>query len=805
MRAGVAAYRRRTGRAIFLATTALALILPAALAYAAAKAPSGPKLDTHVSPNAQMLLEADTLVYNNDGQTITAQGHVRIDYDGIRMTADRVVYDRKNSRMKAYGTVEIVDRQGNKTYAKEIDVTDDFAEGFAKSLRLETTDKTYFGATSAERKGGDLTIFNQGVYTACAPCENKPGRPPIWRVKAQKVIWNGKEKTIRFEHANFELFGMPIATLPYFTIPDHTEKRASGFLVPSFKYSNELGYGLSVPYYLALSPTYDLTVTGTGYTYQGFLGEAEWRQRFNSGSYMVKLAGIHQERPGKFDHNWLDSMVTDRGMVGTTGAFHVNPRWTFGWNVLLESDKDFSYTYNIDGFSKTVQDSQVFLTGLNDRNLFDLHFMKFQIQERTPSSNPNARDPMAPWVLPSFDYSYTPDEPVAGGQLNVSVNAQELSRSRQDVDAYAALPGYTPPPGGQNVRGIEGNTGRITAETEWKRSFTTSNGLVLTPLLDARADAIQADPNALSQSAISTAAGALGTTYDNSSQYYRAMATAGLEARWPILFNTPGSTQIVEPVAQLFVRPDAPYQNTLGIPNEDAQSLVFDASTLFDRDKFSGFDRIEGGTRANLGVRYLSNFANNWSANGLFGQSYQLAGANPFAAPDLVSVGAYSGLDTNVSDFVGSFGVNEGNSFSALASARFDKDDFSVRRTSLGAITNSGLMSLTARYSYIDAQPRYGFPNDRQEVSVGASARLSERWRVFAAGTYNLETDDFVNSSAGFAYSDECFTYSMTYSQNTTLAYTNGVLGPNDTTRRVGFYLSFRTLGDLGTKISSTQ
>ena len=48
----------------------------------------------------------------------------------------------------------------------------------------------------------------------------------------------------------------------------------------------------------------------------------------------------------------------------------------------------------------------------------------------------------------------------------------------------------------------------------------------------------------------------------------------------------------------------SPIADTLGIPNEDAQSFVFDATTLFERDKFSGYDRIEGGTRANVGFRY---------------------------------------------------------------------------------------------------------------------------------------------------------------------------------------------------------
>ena len=64
----------------------------------------------------------------------------------------------------------------------------------------------------------------------------------------------------------------------------------------------------------------------------------------------------------------------------------------------------------------------------------------------------------------------------------------------------------------------------------------------------------------------------------------------------------------IEPIAQIFARPDEEYAG--GLPNEDAQSFVFDATSLFDRDKFSGFDRVEGGTRANVGLRYTGSFDN---------------------------------------------------------------------------------------------------------------------------------------------------------------------------------------------------
>src|SRR5690606_20801404 len=181
--------------------------------------------------------------------------------------------------------------------------------------------------------------------------------------------------------------------------------------------------------------------------------------------------------------------------------------------------------------------------------------------------------------------------------------------------------------------------GRVTAEAEWKRSYMAPGGLMLTSILHARGDAIGVSYDGLSEEAIRRAALNNGVEADIRSSYYRAMATAGLEARWPVLFSTSSSTHVLEPMAQVFVRPDAPYGDVLGIPNEDAQNLVFDASNLFERDKFAGYDRIEGGIRANLGIRYSGAFANGWTANAIAGQSIHIAGTNPYASPDFVNVG----------------------------------------------------------------------------------------------------------------------------------------------------------------------
>jgi LPS-assembly protein len=787
--------------------TALACVL-ASLAVAGPAQAQSLGLDrANVSADAELLLEADTIIYDNDRNTITAEGGVRIDYDGHKLVAQRIVYHRATSRLVASGNVEVVDRQGTRIHTDEIDVTDDFRDAFVRTLRVETVDKTYFAADSAEREGGEVTTFNYGVYTACEPCREKPDKAPSWRVKAEKIIWNGKEKTVRFHNARFELFGLPIAYLPYFEIPDPTVKQKSGFLMAGYRHSEELGHGVRVPYYWALSPTFDVTFKPSWYSKQGFLGEAEWRQRFNSGWYSVTLAGISQKRPQEFYTTPLQAQrATDnekfRGMIGSKGEFKINPRWTFGWNVMVQTDKNFSHRYDIDGYSSYRRTNEIYLTGLNDRNYFDLRFQKFVVQEPTRDTDRvtgvdlNQRNDRQPWVLPTLDYSYTPDEPVMGGELNIDVNLRSLHRDRLDSRIYTGASGIVNDQ--RAVRGIEGSSTRLTTEAEWKRSFIAPGGLMLTPMLHGRADAIGVDYQGGSVAAINDFAARNGVAADMRSSYFRGMATAGLEARWPVLVATENSSHVFEPMAQVFARPDAPYGDTVGIPNEDAQSMVFDATNLFERDKFSGYDRIEGGVRANLGLRYSGSFANGWSSNALFGQSFHLAGTNPYASPDLVHVGAASGLETDRSDYVGMVGLSSPTGFSLAAGARFDEKTFDVRRTDVSAAYSSRPFSVSAVYSFIDAQPDYGFANDRHEVRGSASVRIHENWRIFGSGTYDLKSEVLTRRSIGFAYDDDCFAYSISMSE-----YQDPSNG--NKTRNFGFTVSLRTIGEFGSSTAQIE
>ncbi|WP_426231844.1 LPS-assembly protein LptD [Pararhizobium sp. DWP3-4] len=753
--------------AILLSGVALQALTPIAPAWA-----QETKIDSFnpkMPEDAKMLLSANELVYNKDAERVIVRGAVQINYGGYQMVAQQVEYSQKTGRIIATGEIELIEPGGNRVYADQMDVTDDFGNGFIERLRVETTDLTKLAAVTGERRNGEEMILNNAVYTACTPCATDPDHKSLWHVKAQRIVQNGKTHTIRMENAKFELFGRPILYLPVLEVPDQTIKRKSGFLFPKFGYTQKLGAGVSVPYYWAISPYMDATVTGTGLTRQGFLLQGEFRQRFENGEHILSMAGISQLNRSSFTGNTVDAQETNRGMIGSKAKFEINPRWTFGWDVLVQSDNNFAKTYELSTFDGTTFTNQVYLSGLGKRNSFDARAFYFDIQDADPDSIAENKQAVAQ-VL---DYSYTHPEPVFGGELTADINLTNVNRNREDE---FEIPGIV-----DRFRGLEGTYHRLTADLEWKRNFIVPGGLSLTPILAARGDLIgssMADP---------------GTGYtgdfNNDDAATRRMLTAGIDARYPILLTTDYSSHIIEPIAQIFARPNEEYAG--GLPNEDAQSFVFDATSLFDRDKFSGYDRIEGGTRANLGVRYTGALGNGYALRAIAGQSFHLGGVNSFATDDLVKAGANSGLETDRSDYVAMVGIDAPSGLTASFSSRFDERDLDLRRAD-ATLGYQGILWQTAvTYTSIQAQPLYGSIKDQDEIQTAAAYKFADYWSVFGSVTYDLNSNVVTRNGIGITYDDRDTIFSLVYKEERDSDQSVA----NDWS--IGARISFRTLGDI--------
>ena len=341
----------------------------------------------------------------------------------------------------------------------------------------------------------------------------------------------------------------------------------------------------------------------------------------------------------------------------------------------------------------------------------------------------SSRDPLADaTVYPIIDYDYILKNPIIGGEVSFNSNVMALS----------------------NADGTDSN--RLIVEANWRRQMIDGIGEVFTPFARIRGDLYGVNEFVDPETDLNSS-GALG----------RGVAVGGAEYRYPFIATTGSVAHVFEPIGQIIGRPDSVGIDQSEIPNEDAKSLVFDDTILFDIDKFSGYDRIETGTRANVGGRYTAQFANGAYIRAVAGESYQLAGQNPFDIN--------SGLGTRSSDYVTGLYIQAAKYLSLVGQARFNQDTFDLMRTDLGAAANVGPVDMSLTYAEVapDAvspdftttsttttTPTTTTPStnqQRQQEIVGKGAlSLTDTWALLGTLRYDLENAQTISDGVGIRY-----------------------------------------------------
>ncbi len=731
---------RAACKAICASLVAVALALPAAEPASAAssqtKSSSNSQLAVEqrkqlaktfqapkVKSSEPMLLQADQMIYDNDNGKITAKGNVELYFGDYTLLSDSLVYDRNANTLTAIGNVRIKDPDGAVITADHITLTDDFRDGFLDALQLVTKDDTRIVAQSASREAGNVTVFQKGWFTPCKICEDNPSKPPTWRIRAGKIVHRRDQALLTFNNVWFDFFGVPMVYVPWFQMADPTVKRKSGFLIPSYSHDSQLGNTVTVPYYFALSDHYDLTVTPMYTENAGTLIVGDWRQRMASGAFRVQLEGVWDPgfagSPQKGDF---------RGGIDTQGKFALDPYWSWGWDIIAATDDTFRRFYNLDSKIKTDRVDQVFLEGLHDRNYLSTRFYSTDSLLFTDEPFSDAT------VYPIIDYDYIVRNPIIGGEL--SFNSNVMVFSNQD-----------------NVR-----SDRLISEANWRRQMIDGIGEVYTPFFQLRGDLYNV--SGVSSNSLVGTEDLVGKDPDNGF-VARGNAIAGFEYRYPFVATTGSVTHVVEPIGQVIARPNS-VGNQEDIPNEDALSLVFDDTLLFDIDKFSGYDRIETGTRANVGFRYTAEFASGAYARAVFGQSYQLAGQNAYDTPFYST----SGLATDDSDFVGGLYVQAASFIGVSAQSRFDHDTFDVKRTDLGSSAHYGPIQASVNYADVAAEPGLAENQPRKEIRAGGTLALTTDWSLLGNIRYDLQTDQTITDGLGVRYQDDCFLLDLVYERS---------------------------------------
>jgi LPS-assembly protein len=765
--------------------------------------PKRPGADTGVSMprpgqpggDPQMLVRAAEINYDHANDRVAAVGNVQIYYSGATLEANRVIYDQRTKRLHAEGNVRLTEANGRVTMGEIINLSDDFRDGFVDSLRIETPDQTRMAATRADRTEGNITVLQGGVYTACEACADDPRKPPKWQVKAARIIHDQGEQMIYFEDARLEFFGVPLAYIPYMSTPDPTAKRKTGVLIPTFGTSSQYGAQVTIPYYWALAPNYDFTLTPKITTRQGPLVQGEWRHRLLNGAYTIRASGIFQLDPDAFgttpgNREW-------RGDINSTGQFRINDRWVYGWDGTVISDKSYYQDYGFYKYAsmdlmRSTPDyvaSQAYLQGRGERSFFDLRAMYFYGFTSVDDQR------QIPVVHPVLNHEYVFKQPVLGGELGIRSNLTSISRQGAAFEAITSAASFaglcsitSADPNARTannciLRGVPGTYTRASSELHWRSTIIDPVGQMWTPFASVRGDFASMD--------ITGDPGVSNFVTPGQNEVARFMPTAGVTYRYPFINVQSWGTQTIEPIAQLIVRPN---ETNIGmLPNEDAQSFMFDASNLFQVNKFSGWDRVEGGGRLNVGAQYTAQFNQGGYLNVLFGQSYHLFGLNSFDVASSTNTGLDSGLDKSRSDYVARV-VYQPNSQLTLSSRfRFDEEDLTTKRSEYEATFNYERWTTSIMYGYYAPQPEIGFLDTREGVTSTARFKVSPNWQTFGGVRYDLRANQLNETQIGMGYVDDCLilavNYITEYRYNTNDAHNHTVM----------LQFSLRTIGGTST------
>ena len=87
----------------------------------------------------------------------------------------------------------------------------------------------------------EITEFRKSNFTLCNYREND--KCPPWTIQSSEMLHDNKKKTIYYDNALIKFMIFQYFYAPKLSHPDPTVKRRSGFLVPSFEDTNNLGEG----------------------------------------------------------------------------------------------------------------------------------------------------------------------------------------------------------------------------------------------------------------------------------------------------------------------------------------------------------------------------------------------------------------------------------------------------------------------------------------------------------------------------------------------------------------------------------
>jgi len=261
---------------------------------------------------------ADIVQTDEDGRLIlTGDAEVRR-MDAV-LKGQRIVYQRDTGQIHVQGP-GLMMRDGNLVRGEAMDYNLDSSVGQVQAPRFWLEGGGSGTASRSEIFSRDHMRLTDVDYTGC-PCPE-----PAWRITSPRVDLYADRNEGVARNGVLYFKGVPILASPWLSFPLRKERK-SGFLLPTYGTSTNVGLEFSLPYYFNLAPNYDLTLTPRYMAKRGLQLGAQARylgQHYSSQLEGAYLSKDMRDRTARWMVHWTHSHHLGNGLQASLNVQRVS-------------------------------------------------------------------------------------------------------------------------------------------------------------------------------------------------------------------------------------------------------------------------------------------------------------------------------------------------------------------------------------------------------------------------------------------------------------------------------------------------
>src|SRR5258706_7888112 len=203
-----------------------------------------------VKPGGQVKITALQENCHEDLNVCVAEGEVVVEYQDVKIRADKLTFDRRTSHAQAEGHV-VIDQGPTRMAGKSASFDLNEKTGTLEEAEADLEPTFHVIAKSISKVGEETYEIDDGIFTSCSVPH------PAWSFAMKKARIT-LDDYARMKDVSFRAGPVPLLFSPYLLWPTK-EGRVSGFLVPGLGYNSTRGAFLGLTYYWVTGRSTDVT------------------------------------------------------------------------------------------------------------------------------------------------------------------------------------------------------------------------------------------------------------------------------------------------------------------------------------------------------------------------------------------------------------------------------------------------------------------------------------------------------------------------------------------------------------------